>query len=406
MNTKIAVISCVCIAALSISGAEEKITPIDIANGNNAFAIELYQKLKNTEGNLFFSPYSISTALAMTYAGARGNTEKQMAATMHFDPDQRKFHAAFGEFQNHINDYEKKGDVKLEVANSLWLQKDYAFLPAFLEETKKYDAGLNYVNFISETEKARLAINTWIEKKTNDKIQNLIVPGMLDAATRLVLANAIYFKGKWAVPFDSSATKNMPFYVQSDDSVTVPMMCIRGHEFGFMENSDNQCLEMPYAGNDLSMFVILPKKRNGLNVFEKTFNKTNLIFWTKHIYKEKVLVFFPKFKILKSFSLAQELSSMGMHDAFSGAADFSGMTGVKDLHISDVIHKAFVDVNEEGTEAAAATAVIMARGARSQMMPKIPPTFRADHPFIFLIRDNHSGAILFMGRIIDPRSGL
>ena len=402
MNTKIAVISCICIAALSISIAEEKPVPNDIVAGNNAFSIELYQKLKNAEGNLFFSPYSISTALAMTYAGARGNTEKQMATTMHFSLDQNKFHAAFGEFQSHLNEYEKKGDVKLEVANSLWMQKDYAFLPAFLKETKKYDAGMNYVNFRSETEKARIAINIWAEKKTNEKIKDLILPGMLDAMTRLVLANAIYFKGKWAVPFDSSATKNMPFYIQSDDSVTVPIMCIKGHEFGFMENSDNQCLEMPYAGNDLSMFVILPKKRNGLNVFEKTFNKTNLIFWTKHIYKEKVLVFFPKFKILKSFSLAQELSSMGMHGAFGDAADFSGMTGATDLYISDVIHKAFIDVNEEGTEAAAATAVGIGYGARYNASK--PTTFRADHPFIFLIRDNHSGAILFMGRITDPRA--
>jgi serpin B len=404
MNTKIAVISCVFATALSISSAEEKPVLNDIVAGNNAFAIELYQKLKNAEGNLFFSPYSISTALAMTYAGARANTEKQMAATMHFDLDQKKFHDGFGEFQSHLNEYEKKGDVKLEVANSLWMQKDYAFLPAFLEETKKYDAGLNYINFISETEKARLAINTWIEKKTNDKIQNLIVLGVLDAATRLVLANAIYFKGKWAVSFDSSATKNMPFYVQSDDSVTVPIMCLKGHEFGFMENSDNQCLEMPYAGKDLSMFVILPKKRTSLNELEKSFTEENLTAWTRSIYKEKVLVFIPRFKALKSFMLNKVLYSMGMHDAFGGAADFSGMTGVKDLYISDVIHQAFIDVNEEGTEAAAATAVVMKR--MGTLKAALPPTFRADHPFIFLIRDNHSGAILFMGRITDPRSGL
>jgi serpin B len=402
MNTKIAVISCICIAALSISIAEEKPVPNDIVAGNNAFSIELYQKLKNAEGNLFFSPYSISTTLAMTYAGARGNTEKQMATTMHFSLDQNKFHAAFGEFQSHLNEYEKKGDVKLKVANSLWMQKDYAFLPAFLEETKKYDAGLNYVNFRSETEKARIAINTWVEKKTNDKIQNLIVPGVLNAATRLVLANAIYFKGKWAVPFDSSATKNMPFYVQSDDSVTVPIMCLKGHEFGFMENSDNQCLEMPYAGKDLSMFVILPKKRTGLNELEKSFTEENLTAWTRSIYKEKVLVFIPRFKALKSFLLNKVLSSMGMHDAFGGAADFSGMTGAKDLYISDVIHQAFIDVNEEGTEAAAATAVVMKR--MGTLKAALPPTFRADHPFIFLIRDNHSGAILFLGRITDPRA--
>ena len=402
MHAKITLlISCLCLSSLSISAAEKLPIPETIIAGNNAFAIELFQKLKGAEGNLFFSPYSISTALAMTYAGARANTEKQMSAAMHFDLDQKKFHDGFGEFQSNLNEYEKKGDVKLEVANSLWLQKDYVFLPAFLEETKKYDAGLNYVNFISETEKARIAINLWVEKKTNEKIKDLIAPGMLDAMTRLVLANAIYFKGKWAVPFDSSATKDLPFYGPSNNSVKVPMMCIRDHEFGFMENSDNQCLEMPYAGNDLSMFVILPKKRNGLNELEKTFNKINLIFWTKHIYKEKVLVFFPKFKILKSFSLTRQLSSMGMYDAFGGAADFSSMTGAKDLCISDVIHKAFVDVNEEGTEAAAATAVVMR--LESQMVTRAPPTFRADHPFIFLIRDNHSGAILFMGRITDPR---
>jgi serpin B len=402
MHTTIAmVISCVCVAAASISGAEEKMMPNDSVAGNNAFAIELYQKLKNADGNLFFSPYSISTAMAMTYAGARANTEKQMSAAMHFDGDQKKFHAEFGEIQSHLNKYEKKGDVKLEVANSLWLQKDYAFLPAFLENTRKYDAGLNYVNFKSETEKARIAINTWVEKKTNDKIKDLISPGMLDAMTRLVLANAIYFKGKWASPFDSSATKNMPFYGSSSGGVQVPMMCKSDHELGYMENSDIQCLEMPYAGNDLSMFVILPKKRNGLNELEKIFTEANLSVWTKGIRKEKVLVFFPRFKTLKSILLTKVLASMGMQDAFGGSADFSGMTGAKDLFISDVIHKAFIDVNEEGTEAAAATAVVMKLlCAREE---SLPPTFRADHPFIFLIRDNQSGAILFMGRVMDPR---
>ena len=395
------VISCVYVAALPISGAEEKTIPTDIVAGNNAFAIELYQKLKSAQDNLFFSPFSISTAMAMTYAGACANTEKQMSAAMHFDLDQKKFHAEFGEIQSHLNKYEKKGDVKLEVANSLWLQKEYTFLPAFLEETKKYDPGLNYVNFISETEKTRIAINTWVEKKTNDKIKDLISPGTLDAMTRLVLANAIYFKGKWASPFDSSATKNMPFYGPSSGGVNVPMMRKSDHELGYMENRDIQCLEMPYAGNDLSMFVILPKKRNGLNELEKIFTEANLAAWSKCIHKEKVVVFFPRFKSLKSFLLTQELSSMGMHDAFSRAADFSGMTGTKDLSISDVIHKAFIEINEEGTEAAAATAVVMKLlSAREE---SLPPTFRADHPFIFLIRDNQSGAILFMGRIMDPR---
>jgi serpin B len=392
------------VAALSTSGADEKPVPNDIVAGNNAFAIELYQKIKGDHGNVFFSPFSISTALAMTYAGARENTEKQMAATMHFGIDQNKFHAGFGEFQSRLNEYEKKGAIKLEVANSLWLQNNFTFLPGFLEKTKEYDAGLNYVNFISETEKARIAINTWVEKKTNEKIKDLISPGILDAMTRLVLANAIYFKGKWAVPFDSSATKDLPFFVTSHDSVNVPMMCKTGHEFGYMENSDNQCLEMPYAGKDLSMLVMLPKKRTGLNELEKTFTEANLASWTKGIHKENVLVFFPRFKALKSFSLAHELSSMGMHDAFGGAADFSGMTGTQDLYISDVIHKAFIDVNEEGTEAAAATAMVMKR--LSVTKEALPPTFRADHPFIFLIRDNHSGAILFMGRIVDPRSVL
>jgi serine protease inhibitor len=391
------------IIARPISAAQELPIPETIVAGNNAFAIELYQHLKNTPGNLFFSPYSISTALAMTYAGARANTEKQMATTMHFGLDQNKFHAAFGEFQSRLNEYEKKGDIKLEVANSLWLQKDYMFLPAFLEETKKYNAGLNYVNFKSETEKARFAINTWVEKKTNDKIQNLIVPGVLNASTELVLANAIYFKGKWATPFDSSITKNTPFFGISNDSVMVPMMHKAGHEFGYMENSDAECLEMPYAGNHLSMVIILPKNKTGLNKLENAFTEEIFNTWIKSLVKEKVIVFFPKFKALKSFSLTKELQVMEMRDAFNNTADFSGMTGTKDLFISDVIHKAFIDVNEEGTEAAAATAVIMTRGARPQMMPKIPPTFRADHPFLFLIRDTTSGAILFMGRITDPR---
>jgi serine protease inhibitor len=369
-----------------------------VAQGNTIFALDLYNKLKETEGNLFFSPYSISTALAMTYAGARGNTEKQMAEVLHFTLDQKKLHPAFARLEAQLNSMQDNRNIELTVANALWTQKDYVFLREFLDLTKNnYGAALNLVDFKKAHEAVRIKINAWVEEKTRNKIKDLIKPGVLDPLVRLVLTNAIYFKGNWESQFEKSKTKEAPFWLAPGKSVKVPMMT-RKQKFNYMENDRLQILELPYVGNDLSMIVVLPKKIEGVAQLERVLSVDSLNAWLGLLRKREILVYLPKFKTSSQFSLGEMLSSMGMSDAFTAHADFSGMTGNQDLYISVVIHKAFVDVNEEGTEAAAATAVAM----KLLSMPAPPPVFRADHSFIFLIRHNPSGSILFLGRITNP----
>jgi serpin B len=369
-----------------------------VVEGNDTFALDLYAKLREQEGNLFFSPYSISTALAMTYAGARGNTEKQMADVLHFDLPQEKLHPAFRKLIERMNAQGKESGYQLSVANALWAQKDYQFLRAFLNTTKSnYGAGLNQVDFVKATEAARKTINDWVEKRTEGKIKELIKPGILDSLTRLVLTNAIYFKGNWANQFKEKDTEDAPFTVARDRKVTVPMMSQK-EQFAYAETETLQLLELPYVEDELSMVILLPKEVDGLPDLENSLTPGSLKEWLQHLTRQQVLVQVPRFKLTSEFRLEEVLKSMGMTDAFLlPPADFSGMTGVKDLFISAVIHKAFVDVNEEGTEAAAATAVVMKREVAAE-----PPVFRADHPFLFLIRDNQSGGILFLGRVVNP----
>jgi serpin B len=386
-----------------------------IVEGNNKFALELFAKLQSTKGNLFFSPYSISTALAMAHAGARNQTESQMAGVLHFPvsvngrtdpsskslPDKQQFASIFGMIIKDLNKRGQKGDYTLTVANALWGQKNYGFLQEFLEliETN-YDGQLNEVDFITAAEAARKTINAWVEKKTNDKIKNLISEGVLDSMTRLVLTNAIYFKGNWARQFKENRTKDSPFTLTDGQKIDVAMMNQKA-EFGYMETDTFQILELPYVNEELSMIILLPKQFDALDDFEKTFTSENLTQWLLKIHKREVMVFVPKFKMTSQFSLASVLISMGMKDAFFSDADFSGINGKKDLFISAVIHKAYVEVNEEGTEAAAATGVVM---RLTSIGPAQIPVFRADHPFLFLIRDNLSGSILFIGRVENPKA--
>jgi serpin B len=372
-----------------------------IVAGNNKFALNLYQNLKTNEGNLFLSPYSISTALAMTYAGAKGQTEKQMAEALCFAPmKNEQFHKVFGEIIKQLNSAGEKDGYELVVANALWEQKDYKFLPEYLSLVKtKYEGNLEEVDFKTQAEAVRKTINTWVENKTKDKIKELIKPGMLDSATRLVLTNAIYFKGKWATPFKPEHTQDSPFVLLGGQKVNVPTMN-QTSRFGYAEINDVQVLEMPYVNNDLSMVVLLPKQADGVKTLEKELVSDNLAGWLANMHKREVRVFFPRFKMASEFGLGKILSAMGMPDAFSGKADFSGITGNRDLFISAVVHKAYVDVNEEGTEAAAATGVTM----KLTSIGTPPPVFKADHPFIFLIRDNQTGSILFLGRLENPAS--
>jgi len=392
----------------------EKAATRAVVQGNNQFALDLYQKLRAGEGNLFFSPYSISTALAMACAGARDQTEAQMAKALRFPlfvspgnepssrvvPDRDQFASAFGRITKDLNDRGKQGKYELHVANALWGQKGYGFLDGFLELVKdNYGGQLNEVDFVGATESARVTINTWVEGKTNNKIKDLIGRGVLDRMTRLVLTNAIYFKGNWERQFKKDRTKDAPFTLLSGEKVNAPMMNQKD-DFKYMEAEDFQALELPYVDDELSMIILLPKESDALPEFERRLTTENLSAWLDKLHKREVIVSVPKFKMTSQFGLASMLASMGMTDAFSPSrADFSAINGKKDLFISAVIHKAYVDVNEEGTEAAAATAVTM---KATSVGPTRIPVFRADHPFLFLIRDNLSAGILFIGRVMNP----
>jgi serpin B len=368
--------------------------------GQNAFALDLYKQLRAEEGNLFFSPYSISTALAMTYAGARGDTAKEMAQTLHFPADSELLHASYAALLNQLQGDGQKRGFQLNVANALWGQKGEPFLNPFLTLVRdRYRAGLSELDFKANPEEARKTINTWVEKKTQDKIQNLLPQGSVTPLTRLVLTNAIYFKGDWANQFLKGGTHEQPFTTGAGAAVKVPMMN-QTNQFGYLDADAFQMLEMPYVGKDLSMVVLLPKKTDGLAEMEKTLTVDKLTGWIGKLRPTRVQVGFPKFKMTKGFSLADTLAKMGMPLAFSDRADFSGMNGSRDLFITGVFHKAFVDVNEEGTEAAAATGVVV--GVRSAPAQKVT-RFVADHPFVFVIRDVRSGSVLFMGRVTDPR---
>lgn len=382
-----------------VSAAEQTNERI-LVQDNSAFAMDLYQKLRASDGNIFFSPYSISTALAMTYGGARGNTEREMAKTLRFSLDQENLHPAFAQVESRLNKLQKAGNIKLSVANSLWPQQDYKFLDEYLSLAKKYyGVSITPVDYRQAREAAREMINNWVEDKTQGKIKNLIQPGILDALTRLVLVNAIYFKGNWESQFEADKTKDAPFHMPSKKSVQAPMMT-QEEKFRYADLEFFEMLELPYVGNEMSMIVLLPKAIDGLTQLEANLSTENLERWKSRLSKRDIVVFLPKFKMTSMFRLDKTLVSMGMVDAFSDSkANFAGMDGRPDgLYIGAVIHKAFVDVNEEGTEAAAATA-----GGMVQMRMPAPPTvFRADHPFVFLIQENRTGSILFMGRVNAP----
>jgi serpin B len=370
-----------------------------LVDGNTAFALDLYQQLRTQEGNLCFSPYSISTALAMTYAGARGNTEAQMARVLHFDLEhltQEALHSVFAALEAHLAQVQGEDDIALHVANSLWPQAGYAFLATFLDLCQRcYGVTITPVDYAGDTQGARQQINAWVEEKTREKIKELLKPPHVTPLTTLILVNAIYFKGNWTSQFDKRRTRDGDFYLNAQGLVKAPMMEQRAR-FGYSETSDLQVLEMPYEGGDLSMLVLLPRERDGLPALEAALSVDNLALWTQRLRPIEVQVVLPRFKLSGQFDLRKTLQAMGMVDAFD-AADFSGMTGQCDLFISEVVHKAFVDVNEEGTEAAAATAVLMARS-----IPPPTPVLRADHPFLFLLRENSTGSVLFLGRVMDP----
>ncbi len=385
----------------------------DVVMANNAFALDLYSRLANQPGNLFFSPYSIESVLAMTSAGARGQTADQMSRVLHLSGAPEAVHGGFAALIENLNagerstrdrlhDAIKEGiPYQLFVANSLWCQQGYPFRDDFLKIAgDRYRAGLNLIDFENAAESARQQINDWVAKKTHDKIQDLVPQGKIDGSTRLVLADAIYFKGHWRVEFDKSQTQDAPFHPNPSQTISVRTMNVQDR-FGYTETENLQMLELPYFAGKMSIIILLPKKVDGLPKLEQSLNAARMGQLLAQMQAREVNVFLPKFKLTSEFSLANKLQTMGMADAFSPQADFSGIDGMKSLYIGAVLHKAYVDIDEEGTEAAAATAVIAVASAVEPPRPS-PVIFRADHPFLFLIRHDQTGAILFMGRVTSP----
>jgi serpin B len=374
-----------------------------LVNGNSEFAFDLYQALKKEDGNIFYSPYSISLALAMTYGGARGETARQMADTLHYQLDQSALHSAFNSLDIELG---KRGEgakgkdgkgFRLNVVNAIWGQRDYKFVPAYLDLlAENYGAGLRILDFIGAPEQSRMTINNWVSDQTEDRIKDLIPKGSIDFLTRLVLTNAIYFNAAWKLPFQPEATADGPFHLISGNDVTVPMMK-QTDQFGYAKSDNYLAVELPYDGNELSM-VILINEAGKFSDFENTLKSSAVKAIIDSLKNTRVILTMPKFEFESEFGLKAMLMGMGMEEPFRDSADFSGMSTESDLHIDDVVHKAFVSVDEAGTEAAAASAVIV--GTTS--MPPEPVTVTLDRPFVFLIRDIETGAILFIGRVMNP----
>jgi len=374
-----------------------------LTDGNSAFAFDLYQELKEEDGNLFYSPYSISAALAMTYAGARGNTEKQMADTLHFDLSRERLHPAFNWLEQELarrgegaKGKDDKG-FRLNVVNAIWGQKNYEFMVDFLDTlAENYGAGLRILDFNNAPEESRITINDWVSDQTEDRIKDLIPPDGIVALTRLVLTNAIYFNAAWENDFSKKQTTDGLFHLFDGESVSVPMMR-QTESFGYTEEDNYQAVELPYDGHELSMVILLPADGQFAE-FEGALDFQQVEDIVTRLAVLRVNFTMPKFEFTSDFRLRKALSAMGMSEAFSESVDFSGMTGNQDLFIAEVVHKAFISVDEEGTEAAAATAVMMPTSAP----PSEPVVVTIDRPFVFLIRDIKTGAILFIGRVVNP----
>ncbi len=367
-----------------------------------AFALDLYKQLgKQEKGNLFFSPYSLSIALAMTYAGASGETAAQMAKALHFSLPQPELHQAYHALSEKLQKAGRQSKCQLNIANALWGQKGYEFLPSFLKVTSRYyGGGLRQVDF-GQPKQAVDTINKWVEDQTKQRIKNLLKPTDVNALTRLVLTNAIYFKGEWSKAFEPDDTSTAPFYLEPGKTVQVKLMYQKEH-FPYYQGKGFQALELPYGKGDLVMLVLLPDKEKGLGFIEQQFTPEFVAQVEKGLEEREVEVWLPKFKLEQRFSLPPVLEALGMKDAFDpGKADLSGMDGTKNLYISDVLHKAFVKVDEQGTEAAASTAVVVAMKA---MPIDRLPRFRADHPFAFAIMHKATHTVLFLGRLVKPEA--
>jgi serpin B len=384
------------------------VPPDDIAaqvRGNTAFAFDLYHDLTSQYDNIFFSPHSISIALAMTWAGARGQTEQAMAQALHFDLPQARLHPMFNALDLALASRGRGAQgrdgqgFRLRVANSTWAQKDFSFLESFLDVLAvSYGAVMHLMDFVDDAEGARQTINAWVEEQTEERIRDLIPPGTLDGLTRLVLVNAVYFNAAWAEQFEPDRTRSQDFFLLDGSRVSVSMMW-QTESLPYAQGPGYQAVELPYDGQDLSMLVMVPDAGN-FSPFEARLDERRLTEIVSSLEVYSVDLSMPRWEFEGwTFSLTEALSRLGMGIAFTPAADFSGMTGARDLLIKDILHQAFVKVDEHGTEAAAATAVIM---GETSAEPCLPVLLRVDRPFIYLIRDRATGAVLFLGRVLDP----
>ena len=383
----------------------------ELVQGNNDFAFDLYRALSDEEGNLFYSPFSISQALAMTFAGAGGETERQMADTLQYQLPQSSLHPAFNALDQELasrgkdrrgtpNQGEPNQYIRLNIASAVWGQHGFGFLPDFLDVlAENYGAGMRPLDFAGAPEESRARINDWVAEETGDKVKNLLRPKTIDPNTRLVLTNAIYFNASWHWPFDRRQTKMRPFHLEGGGSVDVPMMTETSTDFyGYARGDGFQAVDVPYSYGEMSMTVLLPDDGE-LGSLEDSLNADLLDQIMDDIEIDYVTLTMPLFKFESEFSLGETLAGMGMPDAFDRRADFSGMTGSRDLLISHVVHKAFVSVDERGTGAVASTAGVVIQVSGPSKEP-IPVT--VNRPFIFLIRDTATGTVLFLGRVMNP----
>jgi len=381
------------------------------ARSINAFSGELYGRVAKTPGNLIVSPASISIALGMTYQGATGETANEFRAALQVEDsklDPAAWHAAMGrlgtDWTSSPEGEHRNPPPEIALANRLFGAKKLKFDPGFLSDSEKtYGASMERLDF-GATERARTHINDWVEDRTRDRIRDLLPPGAIQTDTLLVLANAIYFKGQWQHPFDERSTTDAPFTLDGGEAVKVPTMR-NTQSFRYAETDAVTLVEMPYQGAEFAMLLVVPASPEGLGALESSFSGADTLEgWTSSMLPSRIDLSMPKFTIepAKSITLRTALESMGLKRAFTGAAQFDGMVATRDdrLKISEVFHKGFIEVDEKGTEAAAATAVVMARGGAR---PTEPTRVEVDRPFLFFIRDRTSGAVLFMGRVADPR---
>lgn len=403
--------------SLLISSGERNLDPDNtqaewnrFVGDNNAFAFDLYHAIGDDAENLLFSPYSISVALAMTWGGAANRTESQMADTLHFSFPQEKMHSLFNELDLGLNDRNQNDPanedkyLKLKIANAVWGQKDYGFLESYLDLLMfHYGAGIRLADFIHNPSRARFDINDWVAEQTENRIQDLLAQDDVNTSTRMVLTNAIYFKASWGIPFDPDQTYSGVFHCEDGTDVPVSMMIPapgsgeNGENYAAAEGPGYQAVQLPYYGDDFSMLIVIPDAGT-FSAFEQDMNAAMMEQITGGLSKQDVNLKMPKFGYETRVQLSDTLSGMGMPDAFiPGSADFSGMDGGLSLFLDKVIHQASVTVDEAGTEAAAATAVVMTYSPDPD-----PIEITIDRPFIYMIRDNQTGAVLFLGRVKDP----